>query len=262
MKKLIFILTFLMMISVVHAVVTSVDNDLLYVWKFDDGTGSIATEEISGFNIYNVNAWSTNAQDGNYSVDCSSTNADTSSKVDSTITGNNPRTISVWIYPDAMVGANDNCVYSYGAFGPYAIESLNWNVGGGIDNTRKLFQWHYFTDVGIEGPRDKISDRWYHVVYTGDGNEGILYLNGVQNATALVGAQSTPPSSFYICNGYGGSLYFEGEIDELYIWNRSLDSDEVLQLYNGTHPFYPFAPNIEIDFDYEPLTNFSANATP
>ncbi|MBI2545441.1 MAG: LamG domain-containing protein [Candidatus Aenigmarchaeota archaeon] len=79
------------------------------------------------------------------------------------------------------------------------------------------------------------SDTWYHVVATWDSTGGKLYLNG-----ALVGSASQAPSISYSANGYIGSqantasTFWTGPIDEVQIYNRSLQSPEVSFLYESS----------------------------
>jgi hypothetical protein len=77
---------------------------------------------------------------------------------------------------------------------------------------------------------------WTHVTFTYNGEEVVVYLDGVRSAnTTFVGAyMPTSGGTFRI----GGTPYaaqsFKGRVDELLIFNRSLTSGEVLSLYNST----------------------------
>ena len=89
---------------------------------------------------------------------------------------------------------------------------------------------------------------WYHLVATWDGTsdaDGVkLYLNGseVDSATASSGTLYTRGTDgFEIGRDPHNSRYFDGIVDEIGIWNRSLSSTEVEDLYNsGSGLAYPF----------------------
>ena len=81
---------------------------------------------------------------------------------------------------------------------------------------------------------------WYHVVWTGDSTNGVtLYLNGSSvGNTAWNGTYSIYPTPTYKLNnlGYngGGDGYYDGQIDQVRIFNKGLNSTEVTTLYNET----------------------------
>ncbi|MDO8508517.1 MAG: LamG-like jellyroll fold domain-containing protein [Nanoarchaeota archaeon] len=80
---------------------------------------------------------------------------------------------------------------------------------------------------------------WYHVVYTHNFTTSIIYLNGVIEGSSVTSAQ---PANNAIKIGIGQTYNsvnvidgaFNGSIDEMIIFNRSLNQDDVAQLYNHT----------------------------
>jgi len=89
------------------------------------------------------------------------------------------------------------------------------------------------------------TSKWHHVVFSFDSTAGVqkLYLDGVEKASASE-TGDVPSHSGDICIGYSdanldyhnvsdqsGNFYFDGTIDELRIWNRSLTASEINQLY-------------------------------
>jgi len=77
----------------------------------------------------------------------------------------------------------------------------------------------------------------HHVVAVRDdaNNKVYLYVDGVEVNSAddtRTGSFSSPGTSFYIGRLFAG-FYLNGSIDEVAVWNRALDPDEVSQLYNG-----------------------------
>ena len=90
---------------------------------------------------------------------------------------------------------------------------------------------------GFNSPSNSISaGSWYHIVTLYDGDYAKIYINGVliseydapneplkySDATLQIGLEyGSPPES-----------YFNGMIDEVYIFNRAIDESELGQLYN------------------------------
>ena len=75
---------------------------------------------------------------------------------------------------------------------------------------------------------------WYHVVLTVDaaGTGYILYLNGAVADSNTFGAINTNTSDVRIGSYQGGSLFWNGAIDQLRYFNTTLSSSQVIELYN------------------------------
>jgi len=81
--------------------------------------------------------------------------------------------------------------------------------------------------------------QWYHVAGTWDGSKIYVYINGVQlgsantygatartnNSALVIGAQATSSTKYP----------FDGEIDDVIIYNTALTSAQILQLASGSH---------------------------
>lgn len=78
---------------------------------------------------------------------------------------------------------------------------------------------------------------WYHVVNTWDTSGLKLYVNGILKNTTAQATYDASDTSNFIWLGYGGGGcvgdegMFNGTIDEVRIWNRSLTSSEIYQEY-------------------------------
>lgn len=97
---------------------------------------------------------------------------------------------------------------------------------------------------------------WHHYVYitSQSGNKKQMYLDGVLKSNAAYGLScSNKNLPFFIGaatdGGAGGSIRFHGKIDDVCIYNRALNTNEVSALYTGTGVC--FAVSIE------ELNNFS-----
>tara|TARA_B100001939_G_scaffold123694_1_gene107221 strand:+ start:4060 stop:5154 length:1095 start_codon:yes stop_codon:yes gene_type:complete len=103
---------------------------------------------------------------------------------------------------------------------------------GGITTSAVL------TDV-IEG-----DGNWHHVVGTWDNNTGdavAIYLDGVlkQSTSGVSGTFTGTFTSASIGNNAEGGGFWKGNIDEVVLFNKALDSTEVSDLYNDGLPFNP-----------------------
>jgi hypothetical protein len=143
---------------------------------------------------------------------------------------NNTFTIQAWVKPEA---AGDNAYHGF----------LGWQTGG-----RKPSLWvsptgdlHYDSYKGNTRFDGIISDgnnkffttgKWVHVVWTNDGSNYKIYKNGSLVAT------ETAPDTFNASNNYGYQIgkvdnYFEGQIDEVAIWDVALSINDITALYNS-----------------------------
>jgi len=103
------------------------------------------------------------------------------------------------------------------------------------------------------------NNQWHHVVGVYDGSKVRLYVDGTefQNGTICGGSQLASSSGplyigGYIDQGYGGTLNFNGTLDEVRIYNRALSPAEIRALYD-------FAPGPAAYWNFEEGTGLSAN---
>ena len=83
----------------------------------------------------------------------------------------------------------------------------------------------------VETPIDAVADRWYHLAATADGSTLKLYVNG-----QLVGSQAKQgndldfggASAWIGANPNGIIRFFDGRLDEVAIYDRTLGANEVL----------------------------------
>ena len=86
--------------------------------------------------------------------------------------------------------------------------------------------------------------RWYHIVMVYDGSQGTdatrlkVYLDGAAQTLSFSGS---PPSSItaatnpvYLASNVGASLFHDGQMDEVRIYDRALSATEVAAMYGST----------------------------
>ncbi|MFC1754526.1 LamG-like jellyroll fold domain-containing protein, partial [Thermoproteota archaeon] len=81
------------------------------------------------------------------------------------------------------------------------------------------------------------ADQWYHIVGTyrdmGGSYEGDLYIDGQSETLSVDSYDNMAGGSIYLTIGGGTHDYFNGTIDGVRIYNRSLSSEQILALYNN-----------------------------
>jgi hypothetical protein len=75
---------------------------------------------------------------------------------------------------------------------------------------------------------------WHHGVITwGSGTQKIYLDNDNEATTSSAGNISNGSTAFYVGQIAGGTQKWAGSLDQMYIYNKVLSTDEIAQLYNG-----------------------------
>lgn len=81
-----------------------------------------------------------------------------------------------------------------------------------------------------KGSTQLSASTWYHVALTYDGARAALYLNGKLDGTAVSSATLATSSSNLIFGNENGTRDFDGNIDDIRIYNRALGIESIQQL--------------------------------
>ena len=75
------------------------------------------------------------------------------------------------------------------------------------------------------------NNRWYHVAFRFDGNFSVFVDGNLENNTAtIVSRMADDPAPFYLgTNSWAGTQFYDGLVDEVHVWNRSLSNQEIYQ---------------------------------
>lgn len=157
--------------------------------------------------------------------------------------------VSAWVkIPTTNTGGGGTNIQVIIAEDTTGSGQRNWNLfwrGGGIDSF--YFAIHN-TNLSSSSAQSvgvtPNSGQWIHILATYDGTanaNGIkLYIDGVPNAQGT--ASSTGINSFTSSEPNIGRLTgqnqwnFEGNIDEVSVWNSELSASDVTTIYNGGVP--------------------------
>ncbi|MBI2573670.1 LamG domain-containing protein [Candidatus Woesearchaeota archaeon] len=151
---------------------------------------------------------------------------------------NGTYTVAVWIFPIENVSETILSKYSATAGDVKTQFIFAYRVGG-------LFRQLLYSNLAGTTFRDYNTDRkylpnsWYHVVFVGDmvGDTYHTYINGTEVPGTKTGnaitniPSSTEDTRVGNARGQGFDFGFDGNIDELAIWNRTLSPEEIQILY-------------------------------
>jgi len=200
-------------------------NMVLYL-PFDEGSGSTAGDDSDYENDCTISggSWGNGVVGGALVFDGSSTFVDCGSDEDFNSTD---FTVSAWVRPNDL---NSNHSI-WGGFNPGGDHKNYVWVDAG-DDVR--------TDQsppggGVLNSSNAYSSQWFHVVVVRNSTRLAVYLNGSMEASTgtvenYAGAAITKWAVGYRYSS-SPSAYFAGRIDELRVYSRALNPDEVEALY-------------------------------
>lgn len=86
---------------------------------------------------------------------------------------------------------------------------------------------------------DTTPNQWHHLASTYDGAELCLYVDGVQRVCAAASGNLNDNNKKFLIAGngatttYGSNVYFQGEIDEVELFDRALTPSQIRAIYNA-----------------------------
>ena len=149
------------------------------------------------------------------------------------------RTTSLWFYANTL--STRPVLLGYGGNGPPGTSWwMNLNHGGtlayflGVHYTQSLYLKYYYAQPPV--------GKWIHFVTTTDSSGSKIYVNGVETASNNYFVNNTYVTGKDLAIGVDVSGrgiapytdrnvgYFNGKIDDVYIYNRALSEDEIFAL--------------------------------
>lgn len=227
---------------------SSARADLMAYWSFDDGTGTVLTDntlrgndgELKGTTSFPTWESGHTGDPSDYSLEfygstVGSSSADShvlvGNRADLQITGD--QTISMWLMP---LNATAFSTYRQN---PYAKA---YGGEGTITQERGGTESYYYGDSGSTGgwvgfnssPLTVSLDQWNHILVvrdlTSSTNTVQWYVNGVAKApTTTTKACVSGTRPVYIGRGYERNYY--GRIDDSAVWNEALDTAQARSIY-------------------------------
>jgi hypothetical protein len=245
--RLVFLLAILLALGSASA---SLDSGLLHYWDFDgdaDDALKLANGTVSGAS----NSVSYGFNNEGYSFDGDGDVIDISEGPSLSLI--EPFSVSLWAKPDMLptergilIGNFDDGSEGFEVFTRANAADIFIQMRG--DSGFNRLQTKYGVDA-------LPNDVWTHLVVTYDGSNDTsgfsMYLNGTEVSLTSVDNDATIDLSANLDWGIGArpggySEEYKGFIDEVALYNRTLNSTEVSELYNsGSGEFFPFVPKPE-----------------
>ncbi|MFH0831354.1 MAG: LamG domain-containing protein [archaeon] len=151
--------------------------------------------------------------------------------------GANPFTMDFWVKFNSLPPAGDE-------------DYIYQQYGGGnfvffyIVNSAGQYQWTFYTSVASPvAPRafntTLNTGTWYHVALTRNGNSFMVFQDGIKVDITQTIAVTLPDIPANVLFGrHTQGYFFNGTLDEVKIWNRSLSADDIWQEYKGRSGVY------------------------
>ena len=217
-------------ISLTISVVGNLLDKLATYWKFDANTGTTATDSagLASGTLLNIppSGW----VPGKYGS-ALSFNGTNSSVVlpSSALLLTNNFTVSAWLYPRNAAGSGAfisvRSVYVTNGFRFFIYNNSVFVQG----ETTAGYQAATFDSGAIQ------NGNWYHVVVVYDHSSVLVYVNGAYLGSAYWGGDIIMSTSAPSNIGTEGRYFFNGIIDEMMIFTRTLGPSEITLLYQGAY---------------------------
>jgi hypothetical protein len=208
-------------------------DGLISFWKLDESSG--ISRQDSGYNGNDMTVTSSMNSisiGGRTGIDCNSTTTSVNF-LDDVVSGpglsfgtHGNFAVSFWIYRLATP-ATDLIIFELSNFiikapsGDNSAIQFDFNAGS----------YQTWANFGLA------TTGWNHVAVNLDRTGGFyVYLNGSlfnHDATTSTGSNMTNSVLRLCSTGGNGTNKFEGYLDSVGVWNRSLNTDEIKALYNG-----------------------------
>jgi hypothetical protein len=241
----------------------SADPNCVGYWKLDEGTGTSAADSSTSGNdgtLTNSPTWASGIAGGAVYFDNGST--EHIAIADSAILeidANAPYTASSWVKCN-NANATQTIINKWDA----SLVGMLWDLKDG--KSRFIIN----NEIIVSGATDLRDNEWHHLVSTFDGSnssDGVyIYVDnieeGVRPGTPTVTTQDPANADpLYIGSRRGTSYGFYGWIDDVIIYNRALDVNDILSLYTYPGENTDVKPDKAADGSTTPIPVIEMSAT-
>ncbi|KKM96635.1 hypothetical protein LCGC14_1176100, partial [marine sediment metagenome] len=203
--------------------------DLVACYKLDGLSGDVIDSQ--GDNN-GTNSGATRGATGilNFSFDFESDDSDFVNLTDmDELSGVDEFSVSLWVNPEVMqttdvlitqgTSTEIDSAFLLRVFASGLVDLIIWNTGGTPSQINNL--------VVVAG-------EWSHIVASYNGTNTTLYVNNTISAIGvLTGNIRNSPQNVTLGSWNNNVNFYDGLMDEVFIWNRSLSSSEVSDLFNN-----------------------------
>ncbi|MGI9240850.1 MAG: LamG-like jellyroll fold domain-containing protein, partial [Verrucomicrobiales bacterium] len=171
--------------------------------------------------------------------------------------GGNAYTAMAWVYWAGASGGVDQMVFGMGSG---VLDQLHHGIRADENpNVDNLHFGHWGGDIGNAG--GILPNTWTHLTWSFDGDEGKVFINGVESATqALIplAAEARGHEVVIGFTGIGGAGSFNGAIDEVKVFNLALSAAEIAE--QMVPPAPPVANHDSITMHHDGKVRFDVAA--
>jgi hypothetical protein len=217
------------------------DPNLVSYWMFDEGSGATALD-YAGDNNGTVHGatWTTGQIEGALSFDGIDDYVDVDDDPSLRFSQHDSFTISYWALPISdehggwvvckmQPSAQSHC-FTYETEWNSSISAFGFTISRANSSS-----WVPIHTIAGSAP----AGSWYHVAAVYDNRDMKIYLNGQLNVSGIFPyhTDSTPSDNSMaigarlIISTFESGTFFDGQIDEVAIYDRALSAEEVQQLY-------------------------------
>ena len=208
--------------------------DLVSYWKFDEITGTTAYDELGTNNLTtNAAAIFTNEHTGIINTDADLSSGINHLKVASGLETSSVWAISMWMNSTITGGVSQYIIDTRGSTG--ATGYLQFRESSGnlqfVDGSN--------SGKTLDAIGDVFDSTWHHVVLVIDGTSLQYYLDGSQvgsNISISLTSFGTAEDVVFggiRTDGGAGTVAYQGQFDEMAIWDRFLTASEISSLWNS-----------------------------
>ena len=148
------------------------------------------------------------------------------------ITGNSPRTISLW-FKTSNINVSQYLL-SWGINNTNQ-SSIIGNYFGSPNNYFGYLAYSNDTYVNSTNTNPYFEDSWHNIIVTHNGTVTKLFVDGELKNTKTT-SYATGSSNLYFGSLLGVGAFYRGVLDDIRIYNRALTDTETLSLYNTEVP--------------------------
>lgn len=239
MKNSIFLISIIALITIpiASAGVLDYPSGLISYWKLDNSIGPVVDSTDGNNGTNNGSTRGNTGIDGNaFSFNGSGNHVEVPDSSNLDFGTTQDFTVSLWFNTDVV----DNSYHTLVAKGTYNPTNDWFRLILFNDNKVRCDYQDVGTWLFSEWDMPPSPGAWHHMVcvYDRDGNMS-LYINGVlkdSDDISYISPDLTNSEELYFgqrWNGFSYSLYWDGLIDDIAIWNRTLSANEIQNLYNS-----------------------------
>lgn len=216
----------------------SVSRELVGHWKFDEGSGAIASDNSRNGNTGSVVGaqWIDGISGKALSFDGLDDYVDVPSSTSLTISGNEV-SFELWLKPTITIDSNSPSINFAEKGDEYGFQMMSGD--GRIWFVTVLEPGPQTNWQGIQTTTDRWNaNTWYHLAGTYDGSSLKVYVNGLcQNSRPLSGNLNLASYQFVVgCHTFESMNFVNGVIDEVKIYNYARTAEEIQNDYNSLFP--------------------------